>query len=473
MNRIRIALLLAGGLLVTLAWSLQAQTNTPTPEPPQTPQAMQQHVVAAGENLTLIAEAYDVSVNDLMVVNNFRSSDILSVGRTLLIPGGAGEEVATVYRAELGDSLTAVAARFDTTPEAVANWNRAINPFGTILNWGQPLGVISHTGTADPLQISGFPHLVKPGETLSSIAAQYNVPILALADENGLSYPSRLFPGQRLRIPGTEPYQFLPGEWAQIEIAPDPITPGATVVIFVESFLDGQPQGEFEGRPLRFIPHEGGYAALLGVDAFTPPGRYALTLSGEGSRSWTPLNLDVPVAAAGYVVQQINVDDALSDLLDPELRADEDDFLHTIYANDSGDPMWEDVFQVPITGTVTARYGDGRSYNEGPVEIYHSGVDFDGTIGTLISAPARGKVIFNAWLELRGLTLIIDHGLGVMTGYYHLSESYVNENDIVEAGQPIAAGGSSGLSTGPHLHWDLRIMDIPVDGMRWTERPFP
>jgi murein DD-endopeptidase MepM/ murein hydrolase activator NlpD len=76
-------------------------------------------------------------------------------------------------------------------------------------------------------------------------------------------------------------------------------------------------------------------------------------------------------------------------------------------------------------------------------------------------------------LELRGRTVIIDHGLGVMTGYYHLADLFVDVGENVAAGQPVGLGGSTGLSTGPHLHWDLRIMGVPVDGIRWTEEAFP
>ena len=135
---------------------------------------------------------------------------------------------------------------------------------------------------------------------------------------------------------------------------------------------------------------------------------------------------------------------------------------------------WEGPFQVPVTDTiVTAPYGGGRSYNEGPIDNYHTGTDFDGDIGTPILAAADGIVLFSDTLELRGQTVILDHGMGVMSGYYHLSEIFVDIGEDVAAGQPIGLGGSTGLSTGPHLHWDLRIMDVPVDGMPWTEESFP
>ena len=131
-------------------------------------------------------------------------------------------------------------------------------------------------------------------------------------------------------------------------------------------------------------------------------------------------------------------------------------------------------FQMPIPNTaVTAPYGDGRSYNDGPVDIFHTGVDLAGGVGTPVHAPAAGVVVFNDPLNLRGNGLIIDHGLGVMTAYFHLSESYVNVGDEVDIGQIIAGVGSTGLSSGPHLHWDLRIMDVPVDGLQWTTESFP
>ena len=101
------------------------------------------------------------------------------------------------------------------------------------------------------------------------------------------------------------------------------------------------------------------------------------------------------------------------------------------------------------------------------------GIDFAGVVGTPISAPAAGVIVFNAVLELRGLVVIIDHGLGVMTAYFHLSDSFVEVGEQVTTGQLIASGGSTGLSSGPHLHWDLRISGVPVDGLQWTRERFP
>jgi murein DD-endopeptidase MepM/ murein hydrolase activator NlpD len=60
-----------------------------------------------------------------------------------------------------------------------------------------------------------------------------------------------------------------------------------------------------------------------------------------------------------------------------------------------------------------------------------------------------------------------------MTAYFHLSEIFVTPGQQVSTAQPIAAGGSTGLSTGPHLHWDVRVNNVPVNGLQWTEQTFP
>ena len=83
-------------------------------------------------------------------------------------------------------------------------------------------------------------------------------------------------------------------------------------------------------------------------------------------------------------------------------------------------------------------------------------------------AAAAGTVVYSDTLPLHGNTLIVDHGLGVMTAYYHLSTYHVSFGEHVESGQIIGEGGSTGLSSGPHLHWDLRVANVPVNGLQWT-----
>jgi murein DD-endopeptidase MepM/ murein hydrolase activator NlpD len=104
-----------------------------------------------------------------------------------------------------------------------------------------------------------------------------------------------------------------------------------------------------------------------------------------------------------------------------------------------------------------------RSYNDGPYDVYHSGVDYALPVGAPVQAPAGGRVIFADTLRLRGNVVIVDHGRGVMTAYFHLDRIDVTVGQQVAAGESLGAVGNTGLSSGPHLHWDLRVNGVPVD----------
>ena len=457
-------------LALTLAWPVLAQDDTPATAP-----IPLIHTVQEGENLTYIATQYEVTVADLLAINGLQEEAILWVGQELIIPGGEGEALFAVHTAVFGETLTTIARDYNSSLAELLVTNRLINPHYS-LSLGQRIPVISRTGSlnANPPPV-GLPHLVEPGDTLLTIAARYGLTPQAIVMANGLEYQSYLYPGQRLRIPiGEQVYRDLPGSWIDVVIRPLPIRPGQTISIYVETTADGQPTGELAGQSLTFTPYDEGFVALVGFDAFTPPGEYLLSLTGEGERPWVPLQQPLTFQAVDYGTQFIIVPESQAALLEPSVRQNEDQFLATIYTQYEEQQRWQGLFQVPVTDTiVTAPYGDGRSYNGGPIEIFHTGVDFGGTIGTPILAPAAGEVVYTGNLELRGRVVILNHGLGVMTAYFHLSDIFVAVGDTVTTGQTIAAGGSTGLSTGPHLHWDLRIMDIPVNPLQWTEVSFP
>lgn len=433
------------------------------------------HVVQEGENLTTIAADYGVTVEEILAVNALANGDVLQVGQTLVIPGGIGEAVATVYAVRPGDTVRSIAWDFNTTVDEVIAANKLIQSSPPLLT-GQQVSLISRTGSGSPVPATGKPHLVAPGETLLLIAARYGVTPEVLAELNGQTEHAPVFSGQRLRIPDDAArYRDLPEGWVDVQINPEAAAQGMTLSIFVDNLLAGRPAGRFGDQPLFFAPHEDGYVALVGIDAFAEPGDYELELSGgDEQHLWAPLRVLVPVAETAYETQYVTVDEALDGLLDPAVRAGEDAFLEGIYADFDETQRWSVGFQSPITTTVvTAGYGGRRSYNGGPVEIYHTGVDYAAPEGQPVLAPADGVVVFSDELELRGGVVIIDHGLGVMTGYYHLLERAVQSGDAVTAGQIIGRVGTTGLSSGPHLHWDLRIMNVPVDPLQWLERAFP
>ncbi|CAM3521861.1 M23 family metallopeptidase [Parendozoicomonas haliclonae] len=127
------------------------------------------------------------------------------------------------------------------------------------------------------------------------------------------------------------------------------------------------------------------------------------------------------------------------------------------------------AMQLPVPlQKITSPFGIRRLYN-GTVKSRHTGVDLRAAEGTPVQAPQRGivRMAQNNWYT--GGHLILDHGLGITTSYFHLSELLVNPGDEVKAGQLIAKTGATGRVTGPHLHWGVHIQGVPVNPLKFVE----
>jgi murein DD-endopeptidase MepM/ murein hydrolase activator NlpD len=116
----------------------------------------------------------------------------------------------------------------------------------------------------------------------------------------------------------------------------------------------------------------------------------------------------------------------------------------------------------PVMAEITSGFG-WRTHPILGYEKFHAGLDFGADYGVVISAADTGLVIFSGWYGGYGNSVILDHGNNITTLYAHADEAYVVEGQMVQKGQPIAAVGSTGLSTGPHLHFEVRQGGEPVD----------
>jgi len=133
---------------------------------------------------------------------------------------------------------------------------------------------------------------------------------------------------------------------------------------------------------------------------------------------------------------------------------------------------WDGLFLVPVQGYPTTEFGQGRSINGGPFGGFHSGADIANEACTPIRAAAAGRVAWTGEMPIRGNSVIVDHGGGVKTGYHHLQAILVEVGQAVTPGMVLGEMGSTGLSTGPHLHWELTIYGVNVDPITWTEVDF-
>ncbi|MCU0544567.1 MAG: M23 family metallopeptidase [Oscillatoriaceae cyanobacterium Prado104] len=139
--------------------------------------------------------------------------------------------------------------------------------------------------------------------------------------------------------------------------------------------------------------------------------------------------------------------------------------------------FWNGKFLRPNSGEITTIYGVRRYYNGVfAKDYYHRGVDYAGPYGSAVVAPAAGRVALvgreSQGFKIHGNTVGIDHGQGVASILIHLSRIDVKEGDFVRAGQVIGTVGSTGASTGPHLHWGLYVNGQSVDPVPWRLQGF-
>ena len=154
-------------------------------------------------------------------------------------------------------------------------------------------------------------------------------------------------------------------------------------------------------------------------------------------------------------------------LFDPDLLRNESELVNRIANVQTAQRYWQIPFEYPVHSSVSSYFGARRSYG-GSYNSYHSGVDFRASTGVPVKTPVAGTVVMAEALTVRGNAIIIDHGWGVLTGYWHLSEIGVEVGQFVKQGQVIGRVGNTGLSTGSHLHWQLWVDGKPVDPLQWT-----
>lgn len=254
-----------------------------------------------------------------------------------------------------------------------------------------------------------------------------------------------------------------------VYIVPSPAQQGHAVMILVHAPGAEGAAVAWLGEIHTLVQEEDRFMGFFGIDANAPPGPQALGIAvwGPGNQQLLRQETLIEIDAVEWTIDDIQIDGANAALLDPAVRAA--DYAARLPYQSGLTPQrhWLGVFDPPSEGAITALYGEQRSFNGGPISEYHTGIDFGGESGTPITAANSGVVSWAGRTERRGNGLIIDHGAGVFSGYYHLSEVLQNAGDVVEQGALIARMGATGLATGPHLHWEVVVRGITVNPLPW------
>ena len=186
-----------------------------------------------------------------------------------------------------------------------------------------------------------------------------------------------------------------------------------------------------------------------------------------GRESPVELAQTVSIVATDYATAQIELSPEVQQLLSPEIVEAERKILDAIFTGFDAERRWTGRFEMPAAGSPTSPFGERRTYGaEGPFD-YHRGHDIAAGTGSPVFAAQNGTVAWAGALKVRGNAVIIDHGRGVFSAYFHLSAIEAQVGDVVATGTRIGAVGSTGLSTGAHLHWEIRVLNVPVDPLQW------
>jgi murein DD-endopeptidase MepM/ murein hydrolase activator NlpD len=224
--------------------------------------------------------------------------------------------------------------------------------------------------------------------------------------------------------------------------------------------------GELRGVPLVFSSHGDREGAVVGVDLDARPGPHPWRI--ELRRSAQPpqaLTGHLAVAARDFRVQHLTVPQGMVDLdSETERRAlAEGERLRAVYRTVTPSRLWRGRFIRPIGGEEPGSGFGARRVINGQPRAPHSGVDYAAPTGTPVFAANAGRVALVAEFFFPGRLVIIDHGLGLHTAYFHLDRLSAVMGQAVEAGTVIGTVGATGRATGPHLHFGAQIGDARVD----------
>jgi len=218
--------------------------------------------------------------------------------------------------------------------------------------------------------------------------------------------------------------------------------------------------------------------ALAGVSFETPPGKYRLELTGARSTSNAPLAFSRQFAVTRATYPKIKVELRVEKkFTEPTPEQSEQinegvkikqDYLSRV----TPERQWNGKFASPADAPISDVFGSQRIFN-GKAQRPHFGLDFRVPTGTPVTAMNQGTVLLARFLYFEGNCVVIDHGLGLLTLYFHLSEFKVKEGDVVKRGDVLGLSGGTGRATGPHLHVAVRWQGTYLDPARLMQLPLP
>ena len=318
------------------------------------------------------------------------------------------------------------------------------------------------------------PHPTNPSEVMSRQRPRLSIPRLARRLRQ--SIPSAIC----ALVFSSAVLNASAADWT-IHAQPTRLVNGAPVLFQVKPSAKLQSlTGTWLGHNLTFSfdAHTKTWFALAGVTFETAPGKYPLELTAEPATTKTPVTITRTFAVARAKYPQIKVELKVEKkFTEPSPEQQEQiaegvkikqDYLSRVTPTRE----WDGNFNAPADAAISDVYGSQRIFN-GKAQRPHWGLDFRVPTGTPVAAMNAGTVLLARFLYFEGNCVVIDHGQGLLTLYFHLSEFKVKEGETVKRGQQIGLSGGTGRATGPHLHVAVRWQGTYLDPARLTQLPLP
>jgi len=245
------------------------------------------------------------------------------------------------------------------------------------------------------------------------------------------------------------------------EVTPKIVPQGGIVRIRGSAGAD---TARMNGRTARLFPQsDHAVFGLMPVAVNDKPGTYRLEVIDKAGNS--VYGEEIQVRDAHFPTQNVVISKQLSEL---KPSPGESETVAEFRKSVSDVRYWTEPFAAPVAGCLTSPFGVRRLHNGKPTGDYHAGLDQRAAAGGPIRAITGGVVKIVRQYNLHGGTVAIDHGQGFESIYLHMSKFATTEGAVVKGGDVIGYAGSTGRSTGPHLHWSIYVNGVPVNPMQWV-----
>jgi hypothetical protein len=258
--------------------------------------------------------------------------------------------------------------------------------------------------------------------------------------------------------------------------------PGGLVVVRLRSSRPlGFSTALLDGRRAPFFPCPDGLRALVGVPVTAVPGPADVGIEIRGRRGKRQLSVPFTIAPKAYPGRSRGVASDRRVLVESAAALRDSRRLLAALRTASPQAHWTGPLQPPVAIAPRGSFGlaedshGGPPFNErldGVYGEYHRGLDYEAAVGTLVQAPTAGVVLLAAPLTVSGLTLVLDHGQGLLSVLCHLSRIDVREGQWLEGRTPVGLSGDSGVVDVPHLHWGTYVNGVAIDPSVLTQTAF-